>query len=85
MDVSFSRFCDLLDRISKIPPRAVTAKKPRYSDEAGECKAATLLGQWRKDLARPLDPRLGVIVFRLLFPEEDIRRRSDPSASRNST
>ena len=64
-------FAQLLHRIASVPPQS----KPRSKGSNITSPELTALRHWIRKLARPLHQRTGVILFRLLFPEKDSRRR----------
>lgn len=76
-DVPFSFFCKFVEEAGKIKPRRV--KDGKLEADKGEGRTViALFARWVKELrsARPdLKSGTGKIIFRLLFPELDIRRR----------
>ncbi|KAF8892101.1 hypothetical protein BD779DRAFT_1510846 [Infundibulicybe gibba] len=72
--VPFSFFCSLLREISQIPKRATSSNQNRSSS----FPALEVFRRWISELHNrfsPVPPGTTAIVFRLLFPEEDARRK----------
>lgn len=61
-------FADLLREIAIIPPK----NGQRFKQKA---EPRLVLRRWIGALTQPVDSRIGPILFRLLFPEEDSKRR----------
>jgi hypothetical protein len=75
--IPFTFFCDLLSNIQSVPPIPIVALPSRRAS-AVPPREARILKLWIEELRRRYDPlpaETGVIVFRLLFPEEGVRRR----------
>lgn len=68
-------FLSLVGSIAKIIPYESTMKHPVPT--AQSAKVLATFQYWVDSLKKPLPPRTGVILFRLLFPHEDVRRRYD--------
>lgn len=72
-----SSFISLLREISQIPPQKTTTVRPRTNDSY---PAIEIFRQWIVQLHinfSPLPLGSTSIIFRLLFPEEDVSRRYD--------
>lgn len=73
-------FASLCHEISKIPPRPVKSPQHRPASLPASPQALQILRRWVTELRRrfsPLPPNTTAILFRLLFPEEDYRRKYD--------
>lgn len=69
---SFSLLCDYVYACSNTRPKRSGQKR---SEKDAATTTVALFERWCRDLPQPLPPRTGAIVFRLLFPELEIRRR----------
>ncbi|KDQ19564.1 hypothetical protein BOTBODRAFT_28144 [Botryobasidium botryosum FD-172 SS1] len=79
-DPTFPHFARLLQILASIPPRPASEAKPRHPEK--EKKSRKVIRGWISSLRQPLPPKTGVILFRLLFPEEDVRRKYDIQEAR---
>ncbi|KAG8965975.1 hypothetical protein FRC03_012710 [Tulasnella sp. 419] len=75
-EVLFSQFQSLVQAIADIEPKPTGQSKPASNDTAG------VFRRWITSLGSSSTPRTGLIVFRLLFPESDNRRRYDLKETR---
>ena len=66
----FSDLCELISDIHDIKPRPACEPATR-----GTPRILTIFREWKSSLPQSLTSRTGVILFRLLFPDLDIRRR----------
>ncbi|KAF8159724.1 hypothetical protein B0H34DRAFT_704613 [Crassisporium funariophilum] len=84
--VPFSFFCSLVREISRVQPCSTrTRLKDRKKTTALEYPTLQVFRQWVAELHRrfsPLPPNTTSICFRLLFPEDDIRRKYDIQEAR---
>lgn len=72
----FSSFCSLVREISKLPAPRVRTQPVKHDDYP----ALQVFRKWVEELHRRFSPfpsNTTAICFRMLFPEEDIRRRYD--------
>lgn len=69
--VTFSDFCKLIDDCSRIPSRQAGQASRGLNEPI-----LRYLENWiaKHEDARVQEPRLGIIFFRLLFPQYDVRR-----------
>ncbi|KAJ3500871.1 hypothetical protein NLJ89_g9598 [Agrocybe chaxingu] len=82
--VDFSYFSALVRQISRIQPHSSKARPERPANYL-DYPAARVLHQWVERLRRqysPLPPNITGICFRLLFPEDDIRRKYEIQEAR---
>ena len=70
MAILFSDLCLLFDRISQIKP----VPAGQHQDATCASRALPIFRQWLSAIT-DASPRDGIVLFRLLFPENDIRRR----------
>lgn len=71
--VTFSCFCQLVSKIRRVPPKKNGARTS--SSESREMKLLKDWISWLKGVCPAGVEGTGVIFFRLLFPEEGVRRR----------
>ncbi|KAG8908637.1 hypothetical protein FRB99_004925 [Tulasnella sp. 403] len=74
--LTYSHFLSLVEHISNAEPRRANAPGQRSR------KASEVFERWVHSLEHPLPQRSGVILFRLLFPQEDTRRKYDLQETR---
>ncbi|KAG0144175.1 hypothetical protein CROQUDRAFT_134532 [Cronartium quercuum f. sp. fusiforme G11] len=66
--IPFATFVDYLEAVASIPPRRGSkARSPQN-------KPAIIFQSWVDHLPWPVPPKTGAIIFRLLFPDQDVRR-----------
>ncbi|TFK17324.1 hypothetical protein FA15DRAFT_338182 [Coprinopsis marcescibilis] len=83
-EFTFSFLCSLFRQISRIKPRSLNAPRIKRDEEP---PAVKLFTQWVTHLRNrfgPLSPGTTGICFRLIFPEEDHKRKYDMKESRLS-
>ncbi|CAA7267386.1 unnamed protein product [Cyclocybe aegerita] len=83
-EVDFSYFSALVRQISRIQPHSSKARPKRPANYL-DYPAARVFQQWVERLRRqfsPLPPNITGICFRLLFPEDDIRRKYEIQEAR---
>ncbi|KAF8817586.1 hypothetical protein BYT27DRAFT_7227272 [Phlegmacium glaucopus] len=74
--IPFSFFCSLVREISKLPAPQTRVRQVKHDDYP----ALQVFRKWVEELRKrfsPLPSNTTAICFRMLFPEEDIRRRFD--------
>ncbi|KDR65743.1 hypothetical protein GALMADRAFT_148452 [Galerina marginata CBS 339.88] len=82
--IPFSFFCSLVRAISNINPKP-PRPRPKQPSPQFEYPALQIFSKWVNELRRrfsPLPPNTTAICFRMLFPEEDIRRKYDIQETR---
>ncbi|KAI0700149.1 hypothetical protein C8T65DRAFT_831678 [Cerioporus squamosus] len=75
--IPFSFFVELVEAIAKITPHKASEKQSRstrYVDTPA-CKTFRRWAQKLNEIYAPLPPDTTAIVFRLLFPDEDVKRK----------
>ncbi|KAA1122412.1 hypothetical protein PGTUg99_037495 [Puccinia graminis f. sp. tritici] len=74
-EITFATFCMYLDKIASRKPRKAGTRNPATYDSAD--KAAKDFETWINHLSWPVPKHTGKILFRLLFPDHDVRRKYD--------
>lgn len=79
----FCSFVSLVDHVARIKPRKANVRGPK--DPHRKSSVVQTFQNWVSELHRrydPLPPGTTAIVFRLLFPEEDAKRKYDMQEAR---
>ncbi|EGG05477.1 uncharacterized protein MELLADRAFT_107575 [Melampsora larici-populina 98AG31] len=71
-EVPFAILVEFFELVASAEPREISNR--RKSNEPRNGTVPKFLG-WIEGLFQPLPPRTGAILFRLLFPDKDIRRK----------
>lgn len=83
--IPFSFFCSLLREISQVPPLKSSARNQKTFEKEPNYPAIQIFRRWFNKLNSdfsPLPKGTTAACFRLLFPEEDIRRKYDMQETR---
>lgn len=79
--IPFGIFVEYMESVASIKPRK-TIKESKTNENSNG--AILEFHHWVESLHRPIPPRTGAILFRLLFPQQDIRRKwVNPNSWRN--
>jgi hypothetical protein len=73
-DITFASLCSYLDRVASRKPRRTGTRNPAAHDSPDT--AAEEFLKWADNLRWPVPRNTGKTLFRLLFPDHDVRRKS---------
>ncbi|PLW58699.1 hypothetical protein PCANC_00264 [Puccinia coronata f. sp. avenae] len=74
-DITFASLCSYLDRVASRKPRRTGTRNPAAHDSPDT--AAEEFLKWADNLRWPVPRNTGKTLFRLLFPDHDVRRKYD--------